>query len=314
MSNNDDSSNEEIERPNNRISTRDNKLSSLYNSSQQRESDSRFEEDGEFIYKRNASPDQRKRRKINTNTPITQILEDHIVSSTESKLNKLKSPFGESDQYISPYNLQYQVSNRNDESSFDRVKQLMIRIMKKQIETEMFQDQDQTVVNSAKIIKEESIKDLIDRRIHINKQSDLIVDPIIVPNPHNVSNCENIQIYSKRIKQLKLQSHEWKETFKNSIQPVENMKINYEENEKNDDLINEIKNDLEIVKSNLNISLNIDKLYHKSYQLLKSTDVMKSIKDDTIKIQLEKLITNYINTKDKIDPIELIKAICELES
>ncbi|KAK6465525.1 Mis12-Mtw1 protein family-domain-containing protein [Scheffersomyces coipomensis] len=217
----------------------------------------------------------------------------------------------------------------------DRVRQLLVWCIKKKLEQEdktsnkkPTSTEDQTVVNIAKVIKEEVLKDLIEKQISTSWYSNFNTDDydmpdkeIIIPNPLNEVNLQNIDIYTKKLKTLIKQKQQWEDAYNKSINPIKKMPdvINRDikkgqledyiqtKNEEDGDssvdaavldnsYLNNVTENFEQIKHKVNDNLesSVDKLYHTTYQLVKISEVVEALEATKLKGQVSLLLSDYM--------------------
>ncbi|KAL6453722.1 mis13 Kinetochore protein mis13 [Candida maltosa Xu316] len=208
----------------------------------------------------------------------------------------------------------------------DRMRQLLIWSMKKQLsidETNPKQiqsDEDQTAFNIAKIIQKELIDDLVNNKVssrwygsNNNNLDETGGKMVRVPNPVNISNRQNIGLYSQKIEDLKRQKTEWETVYRQSILPVEQMKISLPDDKdqlkKYIDEERQVKVPLDVLESMNVVDVensykevkgevktlepNLDRLYYSTYQVNKAAKLIQSVEKDVLGDKVTKYMQNY---------------------
>lgn len=244
----------------------------------------------------------------------------------------------------------------------DRMRQLLIWTMKKQLETDddlLRQDPPAipTAASIVRVIKEELINDLIDKKISTSwydkKSSSSVSGRIItVPNPINESNRQNIELYSKKLKELKRQKEQWKDVFTQSIARIEPLQIalpvddlqlkKYLETEKkktdmglsviDGSMALQVEQNFQNVKTLLiNLPPIVDKLYYSSYQFNQASKLVSFIEESKLGPEISQYLQSYISATNhppkqeavakevaeptkKFDTMDLLKTICYVET
>ncbi|KAK6201364.1 Mis12-Mtw1 protein family-domain-containing protein [Scheffersomyces amazonensis] len=216
----------------------------------------------------------------------------------------------------------------------DRVRQLLIWSFKKRLQQEENNNsksgstEDQTVLNIAKVIKEEVVRDLVEKLISISWYSNLNLDTddtlskeVRIPNPLNEINLHNIDVYSKKLKALIKQKQEWQDAYKRAIQPIEKLpetitsSVNKDQLEQyllhqkeeqvdasilDNSYLESVDNNLEQVKEKIgdNLESGIDKLYHTTYQMSKVSEIVQAIETTKLKDQVSSLLSDYMTRRN----------------
>ncbi len=243
----------------------------------------------------------------------------------------------------------------------DRMRQLLVWTMKRQLEKDddllkQNPPANHTAASIARVIKEELINDLIEKKISTSwydkKDANSLSGKIItVPNPINESNRQNIDLYSKKVRELKRQKEQWKEVFKQSIAGVENLHITlpndntklkqYLETERTTEIglsvidgsvVQKLEQDCENVKKLfLELPPIIDRLYYASHQLNQASKLINSVEENKLGPELNQYLQSYVSTtnppseskaeqestaetSNKFDTMALLKAICYVET
>ncbi|RCK55636.1 Kinetochore protein mis13 [Candida viswanathii] len=207
----------------------------------------------------------------------------------------------------------------------DRMRQLLIWCLKKQLEKddEALKNNptvNQTAASIARVIKEELINDLIEKKISTSwygKKNTVSGKVITVPNPINESNRKNIELYSKQVDELRKQKAEWQRVFGESIAPIENLNIRlrtdtgglkkYLEKERAgeiglDAIDGFAAESIEQSYKNLKelfgqLKPTVDKLYFSSYQLNQAAKLIKIVEETKLGPQVAQHLDSYVNRK-----------------
>lgn len=220
-----------------------------------------------------------------------------------------------------------------------RMKQLLIWCFKKKLDLEEKLSraksnnettEDQTVINIAKVIKEEVLRDLVDGQISIswynrndneNETNDMMSNKeITLPNPLNITNEENIEIFTKKLKSLKQERLQWESSFNDSTRPISRLKIDPDQDKSrlqdycrskaanNDDsvdfnstvlnssLVEKIDNNYNDISKNIlnDLEMSVDKLHNASYQLSQVHNLIATLQKDKLNNQVSSLVKNYM--------------------
>lgn len=125
-----------------------------------------------------------------------------------------------------------------------RMRQLLIWCLNRNLDLEerenktVFESgstEDQTVINIAKVIKEELLQDLITGNISTswyNKEDSeegdlnfLLLKDVILPNPLNISNEENMEIFKKKLNSIIHEKEDWITSYESKIKPLSDLKL-----------------------------------------------------------------------------------------
>lgn len=216
-----------------------------------------------------------------------------------------------------------------------RMRQLLIWCFKKRLDIEGRQTksnsgnettENQTVINIAKVIKEEMLQDLISGRISTswydreseeeNDQMMLVGKEITLPNPLNISNKNNIELFKDKLAKLQEEKRQWQNSFEKSIKPIENIlvspaldpkqvenycknvpeRIRWNESVVNESLINNITNIYDLVKTSVKEDLEspIDKLFDVSYKLSRAHELIGALHENKFNERVSQLTNNYM--------------------
>ncbi|KAI5961172.1 uncharacterized protein KGF55_004097 [Candida pseudojiufengensis] len=231
---------------------------------------------------------------------------------------------GEPHQEVPSTSYHKYIDNSVPES--DRMRQLLIWNLKADLdiyEKEMkskqaeFQMEDHTVFNISRTIKEELISSLKDYSISIDwKDGDVNNSDILLPNPQNQTNLENIRIYSDKIEKLKREKIEWEEAYKKQGLPINDLNHHAKiDDVKVEQFSANLENQYYVLHESLKKTVPcVDKLYFSSYQMESATKLIELEKD-----QISKKVSNHINkfpiTKQEPSTTKnLLKAICKLKA
>lgn len=229
-----------------------------------------------------------------------------------------------------------------------RMKQLLIWSFKKKLDQEeklsrskskSETTEDQTIINIAKVIKEEVLRDLIEGQISISwynrddnedetNDNMLTNKEVTLPNPLNITNEENIEIFTKKLKSLKQERSQWESSFNRSTSHIPNLKIDANQNEAdlqdycqirsetqdnsvdfnstvlNNSLAEKINDNYNIVNENIphDVETSTDKLYDASYRLSQARDLIAKLQSDKLNDKVSSLVQNYM-TKHLREPL-----------
>lgn len=229
-----------------------------------------------------------------------------------------------------------------------RMKQLLIWSFKKKLDQEeklsrskskSETTEDQTIINIAKVIKEEVLRDLIEGQISISwynrddnedetNDNMLTNKEVALPNPLNITNEENIEIFTKKLKSLKQERSQWESSFNRSTSHIPNLKIDANQNEAdlqdycqirsetqdnsvdfnstvlNNSLAEKINDNYNIVNENIphDVETSTDKLYDASYRLSQARDLIAKLQSDKLNDKVSSLVQNYM-TKHLREPL-----------
>lgn len=221
-----------------------------------------------------------------------------------------------------------------------RMKQLLIWSFKKKLDQEeklsktkskTETTEDQTVINIAKVIKEEVLRDLIDGQISISwynrdENEDETNDNLLtnkevtLPNPLNITNEENIEIFTKKLKSLKQERSQWESSFNRSTNHIPNLKIDADQSEAdleeycqtrnriqdssvdfkstvlNNSLADKINNNYNNVNESIphDVETSIDKLFDTSYGLSQASNLIAKLQKDKLNDKVSSLVQNYM--------------------
>ncbi|KAK6457577.1 Mis12-Mtw1 protein family-domain-containing protein [Scheffersomyces xylosifermentans] len=217
----------------------------------------------------------------------------------------------------------------------DRMRQLLIWCFKKkmdQVEKELksknVSPEEQTINGIAGVVKGEILQKLMDKQISISWYSipdeiEAYGKEVTVKNPLNVSNLRNIDIYTKKLKSLIKQKQKWQESYERAIKPIANLSVsaggdaNVADIKKyikskpdsrdqsldlsssvlDSSLIDKINSNFEEVNSEIKNGLetSIDRLYHTSYQMEKSSELVEAIQSSKLNTEVSNLLHDYMN-------------------
>lgn len=229
-----------------------------------------------------------------------------------------------------------------------RMKQLLIWSFKKKLDQEeklsrskskSETTEDQTIINIAKVIKEEVLRDLIEGQISISwynrddnedetNDNMLTNKEVTLPNPLNITNEENIEIFTKKLKSLKQERSQWESSFNRSTSHIPNLKIDANQKEAdlqdycqirsetqdssvdfnstvlNNSLAEKINDNYNNVNENIphDVETSTDKLYDASYRLSQARELIAKLQTDKLNDKVSSLVQNYM-TKHLREPL-----------
>ncbi|WLF77638.1 hypothetical protein PVL30_001355 [Lodderomyces elongisporus] len=238
-------------------------------------------------------------------------------------------------------------------SEDDKLRQLLIWNLKAQLDKNVkdFKNshyaknsEESTIHEIGKTIKEELIQSLIDGTLStgwrtVGQNSDSGEDAVLLPNPKNKANLENIKYYSKSLQNLEKQLIDWESAYKQSIAPIEKLIFRAKDR---DDYMNRINGlssqavdglnaDFKVIEDNYNQTKTdlmqaqplADKLYHTGYQMDKATELVSQVENGKIQKQIFRAlhgVTSPLGLESKAVPVRrkhnvvktanLLKAVC----
>lgn len=221
-----------------------------------------------------------------------------------------------------------------------RMRQLLIWCFKKKLDQEeklsrsnskTETTEDQTVINIAKVIKEEVLRDLVEGQISISwynrddnedETNDNMLNNkgIILPNPLNITNEENIEVFTKKLKSLKRERSQWETSFNRSTSHIPKLKIDANQSEAdlqeyfqtrstindnsldfnstilNHSLVDKIINNYNKVSEHIpeDVETSTDRLYDTSYRLSQAHDLIARLQNDKLNEKVSSLVQNYM--------------------
>lgn len=209
-----------------------------------------------------------------------------------------------------------------------QMRQLLVWCFKKleqDIETDDGQSQSETAKGIAKIIRQELLEDLVDGTISTSwysRKDDNSEDPlsskrIIRPNPLNESNKENIEIFTRKLRQLEAEKTEWHNSFDRYVAPLDGLSINGSNIDQQklakhvegvngkqivadvlgEGLLKQMQAGAEEVKENIPQKLeeSVDRLYHMLYQMGQSVKLVTKVETDLLQAQVAQAVQNFMS-------------------
>ena len=238
-------------------------------------------------------------------------------------------------------------------SEDDKLRQLLIWNLKAQLDKNVkdFKNlhyaknsEESTIHEIGKTIKEELIQLLIDGTLStgwrtVGQNSDSEENAVLLPNPKNKANLENIKYYSKSLQNLEKQLIDWESAYKQSIAPIEKLIFRAKDR---DDYMNRINGlssqavdglnaDFKVIEDNYNQTKTdlmqaqplVDKLYHTGYQMDKAIELVLQVENGKIQKQIFRAlhgVTLPLGLESKAVPVQrkhnvvktanLLKAVC----
>lgn len=212
--------------------------------------------------------------------------------------------------------------------------------------------EDRTVINIAKVIKEELLQDLRDGQINTswyyrpdddeeNDNSIIANKEIVLPNPLNITTKENIALFTKELAKLKREKEQWKKLYDKNSNVLKNLngdidgkfsekdmpKLKKYVQEKHPEIAKQVLpekliGDISLNHDDLkekfldNLEDSIDKLYAFTHQLHKANEVIDSYKSEKLNPHISELTRNYVNkTKfENFQPSDTTKSLWPVPS
>lgn len=231
-----------------------------------------------------------------------------------------------------------------------QVRQLLVWCFRKKLEEEEAEDESASADPAkgiAKIIKEELLKDLVKGTISTSWYSRRDEDDnaglsgkrIVKPNAQNESNKENVEIFTRKLKQLQAEKQEWHNSFNTAVGQllglsVGNVKMEklqiqalsksseekYTENVLNETLILKLEESASEVQSHVPQSLeqSVDRLYHVLYQMDQAVKLAAKVKQDRLQAQVAQVVQKFLG-QGQTQPThigckELLRGISRLDA
>ena len=192
------------------------------------------------------------------------------------------------------------------------------------------ESEDQTAPSIARVIKEEIIRDLTEKKIstswYDNRNNNIeTISGKETVQSLNITNLKNIDIYTKKLKNLRKQKAEWHKVYKQAIRPLETMKISLSDDKKqlnkyikeervgniqpdaiDNSMVETIEANHTEVKSNITkLEPEVDKLYFTAFQLNRASDLLKSVEQQ----QLNKKVSQYLQGYSNKSKVEAYKSL-----
>lgn len=234
-----------------------------------------------------------------------------------------------------------------------QVRQLLVWCFRRKLEQENENDEDSAGSNTArgiaKIIKQELLEDLVDGAISTSwysrrdesDESTLSSKRIVRPNPLNESNKENVEIFTRKLRQLQAEKQEWHQSFDNAVAPllglsVVNTDLDKQQLRKHADesgqqeLANDVVDEklLERIQTTANdvktyvpelLEESVDRLYHMLYQMGQTVKLVSKVEQDRLQAQVAQVVQKFMGRGHDqptrhITSKELLRGISRLDA
>ena len=219
-----------------------------------------------------------------------------------------------------------------------RMRQLLIWCFKKKLDQEDKEKndttsvEDKTLMNIAKVIKEEIMTDLVNGEIETswyNKDNKSYRDNVIsknksishdkgsklLPNPLNVKTLENIQIYQQKLKELRNEREEWDKSLDKHCKDItlnnfpsikkDSGIIKEEDGDERvqeifkESLLKKIENSIHEVEEIPNhIENSIDKVFNTAYRLHKGHELIESIQRNQLNGEISSVVKDCVTGRE----------------
>ncbi|ODV77631.1 uncharacterized protein CANTADRAFT_32471, partial [Suhomyces tanzawaensis NRRL Y-17324] len=206
----------------------------------------------------------------------------------------------------------------------DRMRQLLVWCLKKKLEQEdrevkQTSAEDQTVVNIAKVIKEEVLRDLMDKQISTSWYTQVAhQEPegkeVTVPNPLNVTNTENIEVYTHKLRSMAQEKQQWQHAYDESVSTISKLTLadshdaeselkDYLDHKQNpypaivdDALVTRMTSECAHIQNEVTARLepSVDQLYHTTYQLHRTSQLVEDLETSRFLAKLAVLLRSYM--------------------
>lgn len=234
-----------------------------------------------------------------------------------------------------------------------RMRQILVWCFKKKLQQDREKDglEANTAKGIAKVIENEILDDLIAKKIDtswlLNKRLDsaeLQGRRIVKSNPLNDANRESIEVFKQKLRELRQEKAQWQNAFDASIKPLQGLGISSvgaDENGKysrefeqyvqnrdpqlgavlREEHFSKLSQQLKEVEESVpeKLEANMAQLFHAAYQLSKSVDLVRKIKDDLLSPQVTSVVREFMErdrNSDKVTKIgarELLRGISRVD-
>lgn len=205
-----------------------------------------------------------------------------------------------------------------------QMRQLLVWAMRKRLHDDerRHSNDDQTVVNIAKVIKDEVIQQLVLGDVNINwynRRGHAGDGPeVMLPNPLNIQNANNLVTFKKKLQNLQAEQQEWHSSFQRAVAPLQQSKIHdngveldpstastYQKSVLDHTLLNELEttaNDITTHKLSQQVEQSVDKLYHSTYRLGQVLQLVDSLQRRQFDPRLSQLLKKYMRRATASEP------------
>lgn len=209
-------------------------------------------------------------------------------------------------------------------------------------------EEDATARRIAKVIKNELLDDLVDGSISTSWYSRKVGEAdtvsgkrIVRPNPQNESNKENVEIFTRKLRQLQNESHLWRRAFADSVEPLKNVAVHLgeaTEEELRADLAAQGKSqDMAGVVSELgtlvhgmeanvgrakkcaerDLPVSVDRIHHALYRLGQGMALAARLENERLSAQVARIVQSFMGRCDNEKSItskELLRGISRMDA
>ncbi|KAG5416721.1 hypothetical protein I9W82_005685 [Candida metapsilosis] len=221
----------------------------------------------------------------------------------------------------------------------DRMRQLLIWNLKAELDKEendmkakqgQISSDSQTVNNIAKTINDELIQSLKDYSISMDwkEGSSQRVDSVLLPNPKNKTNLENIKKYSSELNALKSEKREWELAYQRLTSLIDTVATPSETEAFANSLSNENvqselaldpnfvhveRNYLDIHQNLSKVETDVESLFFSARQMNELTEKINSRGQDELQNDISNLLTKSLpksHPEKPVDSKDILRAIC----
>lgn len=198
-----------------------------------------------------------------------------------------------------------------------RMRQLLVWTMRKRLQEEdqRTSNDDQTVVNIAKVIKDEVLQQLVLGEINVNwynrGDDNEDIPEITLPNPLNIQNEKNLATFKNKLQDLINEQQQWRTSYQKAIAPLEQSKIKdtdvaldpstastYDSTVLEGTLLDDLEKFSHEISSHQvahEVEAAVDKLYHNSYRLDRALELVGKLQHQQFNPQLSQLLKKYMS-------------------
>ena len=197
------------------------------------------------------------------------------------------------------------------------MRQLLVWTMRKRLQEEdqRTSNDDQTVVNIAKVIKDEVLQQLVLGEINVNwynrGDDNEDIPEITLPNPLNIQNEKNLATFKNKLQDLINEQQQWRTSYQKAIAPLEQSKIKdtdvaldpstsstYDSTVLEGTLLDDLEKFCHEISSHQvahEVEAAVDKLYHNSYRLDRALELVGKLQHQQFNPQLSQLLKKYMS-------------------
>lgn len=223
----------------------------------------------------------------------------------------------------------------------NKMRQLLVWCFRKKLDQDSEESaESETARGIAKVIKQELLDNLIEGEIatswysrHDGDVGALSGKRIVRPNPLNESNRENVEIFTRKLRQLEKEKQTWHDAFDASVKPLEGLAIGPKEDLAAlreyvshrpelasvllESLLAKLRGDVAAAASLVpgQLEENMDRLFHLLHRLSQSAKLVSTVQNDRLTALVAQLVQRFMGGRElQISSKDLLRGISRIDN